>query len=915
MMLRLRRYRVFLFFAVVIVFVFVRFSRRTQFVQQGTRKVEAQEPIQFTPAKPKTQGQQQQSTAQPQITSEKVLGNARSSPAPATRVTALVEEQKTAAFTSSQAAPSKTQVASIAPPLAIPDRKPPPPTVVSEDDTVDIHPVAPPGRQEEPLLEALPEEIIHWVKQKEHFPVPTESLIHLPSGKPLRIPTIQYAFDDETPNEKIEREMKQKQVRDEFQKAWAGYKKNAWLHDELSPVTGKFRDPFCGWAATLVDTLDTLWIMGLEEDFDEAARAVDKIDFTTSPRGDIPMFETTIRYLGGLLAAYDVSGRKYKNLLDKAVELAEILMGAFDTPNRMPVLYYHWKPTFASQAHRASGRSNLAELGSLSLEFTRLAQLTNDPRYYDAVARVTNALDEWQDRGTLLPGIFPENVDASGCNRTVDMIYSQPMNSPNFPNDPIVPGAEPVGYQGPAVENVKEPKPNKNPTANDRTLQFEITPGAPGKAHIKDWDEAHPKAGGEKTDVKKPVKRQLMDGPQSSTEGTAPPSMIPTPTIPTHPLTGLALDTSADGTAQMRADAAGEICKPQGLVSTGSDKYSMGGGQDSTYEYFPKVRSRKWNLIRWVLLTSANNGQQYLLLGGLETKYRKMYNMTMQAVRKHMIYRPMIPGDPDILFSGALDIYSVTKPEDRILTTEVEHLTCFIGGMVGMGAKIFGIDGDLEIAKKLTEGCVWAYSSTATGIMAEGAHVLPCVSAEKCTWNETAYHYALDPLAATRDADVAEYVANKAAREKLEEGEKAAAKKQAQTDAAIAAKSEADAIAGRGDLSDGTSTEMPSNGTSFASLKKDGPVSLQKRQKALEESQLSPTDVDLQKKLQSTEAELKAVSDTGYAKGEPLLQSNDEALVDPSKPMTHSEYVASRIKQESLPPGYTLLKSRKYILR
>jgi mannosyl-oligosaccharide alpha-1,2-mannosidase len=285
----------------------------------------------------------------------------------------------------------------------------------------------------------------------------------------------------------------------------------------------------------------------------------------------------------------------------------------------------------------------------------------------------------------------------------------------------------------------------------------------------------------------------------------------------------------------------------------------------------------------------------------------------MQAVRKHMLYRPMIPGDPDILFSGALNIYSMTRPEDRELTTEVEHLTCFIGGMVGMGAKIFGIHGDLEIARKLTDGCVWAYESTATGIMAEGALVLPCVSAEKCSWNETAYHIALDPLADRRDADVAEYVANKAAREKMEEEEKSAARKQAQKDAALVAKSNADAISGRGDISDDTSTKVPSNGTGAVSLMKEEPVSLQKRQKP--EPQPSPTDVDLQKKLDSTEAELKAISGTGYAKEAPLLQPNDEALVDPSKPMTHAEYVASRIKQESLPPGYTLLQSRKYILR
>ena len=185
---------------------------------------------------------------------------------------------------------------------------------------------------------------IHWKKQKEHFPIPTTSLIQLPTGKPKAIPKIQFEFSDESATEKIDREKKLDTIKKAFKFSWSGYKKNAWMHDELSPVTGRYRDPFCGWAATLVDTLDTLWMMGLKSEFEEATKAVADIDFTTSIRNDIPLFETVIRYLGGLLSAYDLGGSKYRVLLDKAVELAEILMGAFDTPNRMPMTFYLWKP-------------------------------------------------------------------------------------------------------------------------------------------------------------------------------------------------------------------------------------------------------------------------------------------------------------------------------------------------------------------------------------------------------------------------------------------------------------------------------------------------------------------------------------------------------------------------------------------
>ena len=47
-----------------------------------------------------------------------------------------------------------------------------------------------------------------------------------------------------------------------------------------------------------------------------------------------PFFETVIRYLGGLLSAYALSGEKL--LLDKADELATLLEPAFTT-NGFPV--------------------------------------------------------------------------------------------------------------------------------------------------------------------------------------------------------------------------------------------------------------------------------------------------------------------------------------------------------------------------------------------------------------------------------------------------------------------------------------------------------------------------------------------------------------------------------------------------
>lgn len=197
----------------------------------------------------------------------------------------------------------------------------------------------------------------HWVKQSEFFPVPSASIIPLPTGRSARIPRVQAHFPRETVPDRRAREEKLERIRDTFLKHWRGYKTYAWDHDELKPVSGTFKDPFAGWRATLVDTLDTLWIMGLKDEFDEAAKAVGTIDFTTCNRVTIPLFEVAIRYMGGLLAAYDISEHKYPVLLQKVVELGELLMSAFDTPNRMPITHFSWQPyvPFVSRLHSFFG--------------------------------------------------------------------------------------------------------------------------------------------------------------------------------------------------------------------------------------------------------------------------------------------------------------------------------------------------------------------------------------------------------------------------------------------------------------------------------------------------------------------------------------------------------------------------------
>ncbi|KAH8846867.1 hypothetical protein MCOR03_002956 [Pyricularia oryzae] len=285
----------------------------------------------------------------------------------------------------------------------------------------------------------------HWANVPLNHPISPQFMTKIPSTRAKAIPKIQHAFKKETPEQRKVRLARLEQVRSNFTHAWSGYKKFAWLHDEVLPVTGGERDVFGGWAATLVDSLDSLYIMGLTDDFDEAVQAVIEIDFTKTSLDEINVFETTIRYLGGLLAAYDISGGRRGNhatvLLHKAIELGDMLYVAFDTPNHMPILRWKLKALMdavkapygglngQTQGVAADGQKRLisppnqaapdggliAEIGSLTLEFTRLSQITGNPKYFDAVQRIMDLLAKQQD-DTRLPGMWPVVIGPSRAN-------------------------------------------------------------------------------------------------------------------------------------------------------------------------------------------------------------------------------------------------------------------------------------------------------------------------------------------------------------------------------------------------------------------------------------------------------------------------------------------------------------------
>jgi mannosyl-oligosaccharide alpha-1,2-mannosidase len=131
-----------------------------------------------------------------------------------------------------------------------------------------------------------------------------------------------------------------------------------------------------------------------------------------------------------------------------------------------------------------------------------------------------------------------------------------------------------------------------------------------------------------------------------------------------------------------------------------------------------------------------------MMLGGQLKQYRSMYENFIDVAKKYLIFRPMTVGDRDILLTGSIKIRSTGDSES---IPNMEHLACFTGGMLAIAGKIFDRPQDLADGKRLTDGCIWAYKNTPSGIMPETFTAVPCASKLDCLWDEQAWYRAVDP--------------------------------------------------------------------------------------------------------------------------------------------------------------------------
>lgn len=229
------------------------------------------------------------------------------------------------------------------------------------------------------------------------------SIDNLPNAKektepPLAAKRERIVFSGPTNN-------RQEAVMGAFLHAWRGYKKFAWGHDHLKPISQTHHDWF-NLGLTLVDSLDTMYIMGLETEFQEARDWVrDSLAFNANR--DINLFETTIRVLGGLLSTYHLSADDV--FLDKALELGLLLVPCFKTFSGIP---YSDINLGTKKAHppKWNADSTTSEVTTIQLEMRDLSRVTGNPTFEKLAFRVSEQIHKLEKKEGLVPIFINTNT-------------------------------------------------------------------------------------------------------------------------------------------------------------------------------------------------------------------------------------------------------------------------------------------------------------------------------------------------------------------------------------------------------------------------------------------------------------------------------------------------------------------------
>ncbi|XP_064395990.1 ER degradation-enhancing alpha-mannosidase-like protein 3 isoform X1 [Halichondria panicea] len=209
-----------------------------------------------------------------------------------------------------------------------------------------------------------------------------------------------------------------------FNHAYRSYMDFAYPADELMPLTCKGRvrgveqgrgdiDFTLGrFSLTLIDTLDTLAVIGSVDEFSSAVQKV-MTDISFDSDLVVSVFETNIRVLGGLLgghfAALALKEKGYHQLawydgglLRMAVEVGNRLLPAFNTTTGLPYPKINLRHGMGYPNMEKTTCTACA--GSMILEFAALSRLTGDPQFEVKAHQAMEAIWRSRHRGHNLVG-------------------------------------------------------------------------------------------------------------------------------------------------------------------------------------------------------------------------------------------------------------------------------------------------------------------------------------------------------------------------------------------------------------------------------------------------------------------------------------------------------------------------------
>ncbi|XP_075216551.1 alpha-Mannosidase class I a [Lycorma delicatula] len=232
-----------------------------------------------------------------------------------------------------------------------------------------------------------------------------ETIITVPPAESSRYPLVTGGEDKDPVSRK-----RRNKVKEMMKHAWDNYVRYAWGKNELRPVSrrGHTASIFgsANLGATIIDGLDTLYIMGLHEEFKQGRDWIAEHFNLDGLSADLSVFETNIRFVGGLLTCFALTGDVM--FRDKAELVAQKLLPAFQTQTGIPYSLINIKTGSSRNYGWASGGASiLSEFGTLHLEFTYLSDVTGDQTYRMKVDNVRQVI-----RGLEKPrGLYPNYLN------------------------------------------------------------------------------------------------------------------------------------------------------------------------------------------------------------------------------------------------------------------------------------------------------------------------------------------------------------------------------------------------------------------------------------------------------------------------------------------------------------------------